>query len=178
MKIENLIKKAQKGDKIAFNNLITFYEQDLYKIARIRLNLDDACDAVQEAIITIYKSLNKLTKISSFKSWMIKILINKCNDIYKKNVSQTALSYEMFENETNFIEDKVDNYNFDSLIKVLEYEERIIVILYYFEDFSVKEISKIIKIPEGTVKSRLSRARKGLEKNLVKNDEERRDING
>ncbi len=172
MKIENLIKKAQKGDKIAFNNLITFYEQDLYKIARTRLNFEDACDAVQETIITIYKSLNKLTKISSFKSWMIKILINKCNDIYKKNVSQSALSYEMFENETNFIEDKVDNYNFDSLIKVLEYEERIIVILYYLEGYRTREISKILNINHNTVRSRLLRAKIKIKEYLKENDYE------
>ena len=55
----------------------------------------------------------------------------------------------------------------------------LIVILYYFEDFSVKEISKIIKIPEGTVKSRLSRARKELEKALLAEDQgERRNFNG
>ena len=50
--------------------------------------------------------------------------------------------------------------------------------LYYFEEFSVKEISKILKIPEGTVKSRLSRARKELEHKLSINYAERRDING
>ena len=64
-------------------------------------------------------------------------------------------------------------------MKKLDKDLREIVILYYFEDFSVKEISKIIKIPEGTVKSRLSRARAELEKSLMKNNnEERRDING
>ena len=172
MKIENLIREAQNGNKIAFNKLITFYEQDLYKIARTRLNLDDACDAVQETIIKIYKSLNKLSKLSSFKSWMIKILINECNDIYKKNVSQSALSYEMFENETNFIEDKVDNYNFDSLIKVLEYEERIIVILYYLEGYKTREISKILNINHNTVRSRLLRAKIKIKEYIKENDYE------
>ena len=66
-----------------------------------------------------------------------------------------------------------------NLIKKLDRELREIVVLYYFEDFSVKEIAKILKIPEGTVKSRLSRARKKLEEKLLKeNQEERRNLNG
>ena len=172
MKIENLIREAQNGNKIAFNKLITFYEQDLYKIARTRLNLDDACDAVQETIIKIYKSLNKLSKLSSFKSWMIKILINECNDIYRKNISQNIVSYENYENETYFIEDKVDNYNFDSLIKVLEYEERIIVILYYLEGYKTREISKILNINHNTVRSRLLRAKIKIKEYIKENDYE------
>ena len=66
-----------------------------------------------------------------------------------------------------------------NLIKALGKDLKDTVTLYYLEDFSVKEISGILEIPEGTVKSRLSRARKELEKILIKNEEEeRRDLNG
>lgn len=159
MKIENLIREAQNGNKIAFNKLITFYEQDLYKIARTRLNLDDACDAVQETIIKIYKSLNKLSKVSSFKSWMIKILINECNDIYRKNISQNIVSYENYENETYFIEKDFEEIDFNSLIKFLEYEERIIIVLFYLEGYKTREISKILNINHNTIRSKLLRAK-------------------
>jgi 4-alpha-glucanotransferase len=71
------------------------------------------------------------------------------------------------------------NIKIRNLVKKLDNDLRQIVILYYFEDFSVKEISKIIQKPEGTVKSRLSRARKELEKALIKQDDiERRNSNG
>ena len=89
--------------------------------------------------------------------------------IYLENYDQEKLTY----NDT-YVDDEIKN-----VIKKLDKDLKQIVILYYFEDFSVKEISKIIKIPEGTVKSRLSRARKELEKALLDEGEnERRNLNG
>ena len=75
--------------------------------------------------------------------------------------------------------DRIGELDTQNLIKSLGKDLKDTVTLYYLEDFSVKEISEILEIPEGTVKSRLSRARKELEKILIKNEEtERRDLNG
>ena len=75
--------------------------------------------------------------------------------------------------------DRLDEIDTRNLIKGLNKDLKETVTLYYLEDFSVKEIAKILEVPEGTVKSRLSRARKDLEKILIKNEEmERRDLNG
>ncbi len=161
MKINKIIKQAKNGDKQAFNELITFYEQDLYKIARARLNEEDVYDAIQETIITIYQSLNKLSKISSFKSWMIKILINKCNDLYRKKEKLNDVSYDIFENEdylNKTIQDD-SNLEFNSLMNLLDYDERIIVILYYIEGYKSREIAETLKIKHNTVRSKLHRAK-------------------
>ncbi len=84
MEIIQLIKKAQKGNKDAFNELMLYYEKDLYNIAKSRLyNEDDVCDAVQETILIAYQSIGKLLNPSKFKLWLIKILINECNKVYK-----------------------------------------------------------------------------------------------
>lgn len=84
--MEELVEKAQKGDNQAFANLIIGIESDLYKIARMRLNNeDDIKEAVQETIIKAYSSLKKLRNAKFFKTWIIRILINECNDIYKIN---------------------------------------------------------------------------------------------
>ena len=75
--------------------------------------------------------------------------------------------------------DRLGELDTQNLIKSLGKDLKDTVTLYYLEDFSVKEISEILEIPEGTVKSRLSRARKELERILIKNEElERRDLNG
>ena len=89
--------------------------------------------------------------------------------VYLENYNQEKLTYD----------DKYVDFEMRNLVKNLDKDLREIVVLYYFEDFSVKEITKIIKIPEGTVKSRLARARKELGKVLIKDEEmERRDLNG
>ena len=83
--MEELIKKAKDGDKEAFTTLMLSLEKELYKIAKARLkNDDDIYDAIQETIIEAFKSIKKLKKIEAFKTWIIRILINKTNDIFRR----------------------------------------------------------------------------------------------
>ena len=84
--MEELIQKAQKGDREAFTQIILSIRNDLYKIAKTRIsNEEDINDAIQETMLEAYKSIKKLKDIKKLKSWVIKILINNCNKIYKKN---------------------------------------------------------------------------------------------
>ena len=80
--MNELIEKAKQGCIESFEKLILYYQQDLYRIAKIRLNTnDDISDAIQNTIINIYKNLKKLKNNTYFKTWIIKILINECNKI-------------------------------------------------------------------------------------------------
>ena len=82
--MEELIEKAKKGDRDAFTKLIMDVENDLYKIAKTRItNEADIEDAIQETMIESYKSIKKLREPKKFKRWLITILINKCNRIYR-----------------------------------------------------------------------------------------------
>ena len=115
--MDELIEKAKKGDKESFTKLILEIKDDLYKIARSRIYIEtDIDDAVQETMIEAFKSMKKLKDNSKFKKWIIKILINKCNRIYrrkyKKDVSIDECNLENFtptndykkiEDELNFI---------------------------------------------------------------------------
>lgn len=84
--MEELLIKAKNGDSKAFTEIIYMIRLDLYKIAKTRLSCqDDIDDAVQEAIVDAFYSIHKLKEIKLFKTWIIKILINKCNKIYLKN---------------------------------------------------------------------------------------------
>ena len=104
-------------------------------------------------------------------------MINECYKIYNQNkkiVYLETYDQEKLTYNDTYVDDEIKN-----LVKKLDKDLKQIVILYYFEDFSVKEIAKMIKIPEGTVKSRLSRARKELEKALItQENDERRNLNG
>lgn len=164
--IEELIIRAQNDEKEAFKKLILKIKNDLYKIARMRLYCeDDIEDAVQETIIEVYKNIKKLRKIELFKTWVIKILINRCNKIYKKSAKENKLEYldENFHEEYSRIEgDNIGNLDFYNLLKKLNYKERLALTLFYLSDFTTKEISKIVKEPESTIRNRIARARKKL----------------
>lgn len=92
--MEELIKEAQIGDKNAFNKIFIAISDDLYKIAKSRINNeDDIADAVQETMIATFKNIKKLRDTSQFKQWVITILINKCNRIYRRKYKKD-ISYE------------------------------------------------------------------------------------
>lgn len=164
--MEELIELAQKGNKEAFTHIILSMKEDLYKIARTRIsNEEDIEDAIQETMIETYRSIKKLKDIKKLKMWIVKILINKCNRVYrrkyKKDVSLDEFEIESFSSSNDYLKVE-DRMNFYLLLKDLKYEERIIVILYYKEQYSIKEIAKILKIKENTIKTHLSRARQKI----------------
>lgn len=158
-----LVEKAKIGEAQAFNELIEENKLKMYKTARAILkNEDDICDAIQEALISAYTNLHKLKENKFFSTWIIRILINKCYDIISKNKRTEGFLDITEANEVKTF----DNYESDSIVsKVLnEIDEdlKVVTVLYYYDGFSVKEISEMIGIPEGTVKSRLSRASEKL----------------
>lgn len=164
--------KAKKEDKEAFTQLILNIKNDLYKIAKMRItNEEDIQDVIQETMIDAYKYIRKLKDITKFKPWIIKILINNANKMYNRKMNRKEVyngyDIEFYKDEIKSCEDiklKEDTLDFYEMIKELKYEERIIIILYYSEKYTTKEISNILKINENTIKTRLSRA-KGKIKN-------------
>lgn len=168
--MEELIKCAKNGDKKSFTNVVLLIQNDLYKIAKTRLNDDyDINDAIQETMINSYKHLKKLKNNEGFKSWIIKILINECNKIYKKKTKKQKL-FEKITIEENI--DKTDSsiekinskIDFELMISHLKYEEKIIATLFYNNRYSCDEISKILDMNVNTVKSKLNRLKEKVKK--------------
>ncbi len=168
---ESHIYSAKHGDKEAFIYLMELYKVDMYRMGRVLLdNQSDVGDAMQETILKAYKSIKNLEKLESFKSWLLRIMVNECNNILRVR-KKIAFSAQIFEEDIC-----VDDYNFDKqpvleAIRSLEENFRKVILLYYYEDFSIKQISKTLAISEGTVKSRLSRARKKLFETLKGGEE-------
>ena len=169
--MEELIKRALDGDQSSYIQLVQSIEVELYRIASARLdNEDDINDALQETMIHSYNNLHTLKNYKYFKTWIVKILINECNLIYRKRKSQLGLFNKIsdsikdssFENEFNTVDSNID---FDLLIKNLKYDERIVMTLYYKGKYSPTEIAHVLNISVNTVKSRITRAREKL-KNL------------
>ena len=161
MRLFLLVKRAKKGDKEAFSQLIKDIRIDLYKISKgFFKNEEDIKDAVSETILTAYQKINTLENEKLFKTWIIRILINKCNDILRKNSKIIFLNNEI--DEITYDKDPNEYLDLYEAINTLNDDIKIIVILYYFNDLSISEISKITNIKEGTIKSRLSRGRDKL----------------
>jgi RNA polymerase sigma-70 factor (ECF subfamily) len=172
-----IVKKAKKGDANAIEQILLDNMQSMYRVAYgILRTEEEISDAVSNTVVIVFEKIQTLKHEEFFKTWLTRILINECYKIYKQN--KKIIYLDNCNQEVFSYNDTYTDFEVRNLIKKLDDDLKEIVVLYYFEEFSVKEISKMIKIPEGTVKSRLSRARKELEKGLIKNEEERRDING
>ena len=101
---EILIRKAKKGDKDAFCRLIDENVQSMYKVAAAYLkNDEDVADAIQDTILSCYENLKSLKQNRYFKTWMIRILINKCKDMIQK---KKLVTYTDQMPETPFHEEK------------------------------------------------------------------------
>ena len=168
--MENLVKKAKKGNEEAFSKLILAEKDSLYKIAISRMKtIEDAEDVIQETVIEAYVKMHTIRKNESFKSWIRTILLDMIKTFYerkaKKDIKIKTKLMENFEkdNVNNIIKTEQD-MDFNMLLNKLEDEDRTIILLFYNDGYKVKEISKMLNMNVNTVKTKLSRARKKIEK--------------
>lgn len=146
-------------DKETFTKLIKEYSPNMYRMAYGMLRSSpDAEDAVSEAILKAYENLNTLRKPERFKSWIMQITANEARKIYRK-AARISCVEGIEEAAPAFMDDYHELWD---VVMTLDAIYREVIILYFYECFSVKEISKVLHIAEGTVKSRLSRGKKLL----------------
>ena len=150
---------AAKGDEDSFVALCDAMKTTLFRAAKGILGDDSlALDAVSEAVYRAYKGIRKLRAPQYAATWFTRILINAANDIYRRQKLEAPL-------DTTNIGAYYDDYqqlDFETMIEALSPELREIISLKYYSEFTLEEISHILKMPVGTVKSRLNRALKQL----------------
>ena len=153
--------------------LINQNRAKLYKTAMAILkNDDDACDAIQEALMSSYKNLQSLQNKQYFVTWLTRILINKCYDIIAKNKKISYVDGEVTENTAGYYDTYKVESSLENTLNKIDKDLREVVVLYYYDELSVSEIANILLIPDGTVKSRLSRARLQISKIIEKEEGE------
>ena len=152
----DLVSKAKKGNGRAFTKLIEENLKSIFRVAKgILNNEEDIEDAIQNTILKAYSNIKTLRNEELFKTWLIKILINECNKIY--NINKKCVSLDrVIEDKYN---DKYENLDLKIAVDSLPEELKLVITLFYFEDLKISQIAEIVGIPEGTVKSRLSRAK-------------------
>ena len=153
--------KLAKKDKGVFSELIQANLTSMYRVAKgILSSEDDIEDALQTTTLIAFDKIKTLRNDKYFKTWLIRILINECNKLYNRNRKSLKDIKEV--KEESYTIDKSINIDLYNAINKLSDELRVTTILFYFNDLTYKEISKVLDIPEGTVKSRISRAKDRL----------------
>lgn len=161
IEIEQLVARAQAGDHQAYAELIRSIHPTLYRVAKTILRSDEDCaDAIQEAIWKAYQNLDRLQEKKYFKSWIAKILIHQC---YKTSKQQkNVISLQETKQEIP-IQAPYAQIELQELVDRLEEPYRVVISLFYREKYTMREIGEMLEVPEGTIKSRLHRARQILQ---------------
>ena len=176
---KNLVTALQKGEERAFQELVENYSKMIYSTAFSMLqNADDAQDAAQEVFLSVYRYIGKFKKNSKLSTWIYRITVNSCMNVLKKK----RLNVTPIEREDGIIEiadnsadpegvllSKITRREIADAISALESNQRAIIVLRDIENLSYEEISEILHIPVGTVKSRINRARCSLREHFKKN---------
>lgn len=154
-------------EKEQFCQLVIQHQEAMFRTARAILQSnEDAEDAVQDAICAAFARRADLRESEKFKPWILRILTNKCYDTCRKRKSAVDLA-----DVQDFLaapdEDPAERMSLWQAVLALSADTRAVVTLFYYDGFSIREISHILGISEAAVKARLSRGRARL-KQLLK----------
>lgn len=159
---EDLIKKAKKRNPDAYFQLFQQYEKQIYWTAYIHVNnKEDALDIVQETAYLSYKKIHTLKEDSHFKSWLMRIAYNCSIDLLRKKskVVQLNPEYEgIVPSDENYEEDISLKLSLNQVMEYLNPTERTAITLRYYHGYKLKEVSEIMDIPIGSVKTLVYRA--------------------
>ena len=162
-----LVLQAQRRDKDAFVTLIGLYRESMYQIAyAILKNNEDVADAMQDTILICWEKIDTLRHARYFKTWMTRILINRCNRLYSQRSRTTDLNEGTF---SSISPDPAARMEWQEMMQQLTHNQRIVVELYYAQQFKIHEIADILDITPSAVKNRLHTARKVLKQYISSN---------
>ena len=150
-------------DKVEFTRAVLEYESTLYRVAKSMLGSEaDCADAAQNALLRAWEKQHTLRDTAYFKTWLTRILINECRVVLRQRARFVPLEEEAAEGE---IAPERDSGLYEAVMG-LDVKYRVPFVLYYIEGFRTREIASMLKLPEGTVKTRLRRAREILRTEL------------
>jgi RNA polymerase sigma-70 factor (ECF subfamily) len=162
-----LVKRAQRGDRWAFEQLVERHQHRMFTLAaRVLGSPDDAGDAVQEAFIRAWLALPKFRLGARFSTWLYRICLNSAYDVRTKaKRSETVEEIDFADSQDEFARRELSG-ELQQALNELDEEYRAAVVLYDVLGCSYSEIGELTGVPEGTVKSRIFRGRSRLAERL------------
>ena len=181
MEIGELVTRAINGDQQALNQLYNDTYRQAYQVAMQMFHDEyEACDILQDSYIKAFNNLSNLKEPSKFKSWFFQIVSNTCRDYLRKRKNNPMFFSDMTyeddngENEIEFVDESTafspeENVDYSEtqrlvaeMIDNIPDEQRLVLLMYYIEELSIKEIAQSLEISENTVKSRMNYGKKKL----------------
>jgi RNA polymerase sigma factor (sigma-70 family) len=180
----SLIRAAQQGDQSAFARLVEANQGRIYSLCyRMTGNNEDAADLTQEAFLNAWRGLGSFGGQAAFSTWLYRLASNACIDFLRREKRRMALSMTQEEDEEGRQTDlpderwaperELERKELQAAVQeglsTLSPEHRQVLLLRETEGLSYQEIAQCLSLEEGTVKSRIARARLALKEFLVKN---------
>jgi len=162
---EEIVEKICNGNLNLYSIIIERYQNKLLRYTHFMINNTDQCaDIVQESLVKAYVNLKGFDTKRKFSSWLYKIVHNETLNYIKKHKKQKAMVEEFdVPSDENIEEDfdkQVDVQKMEECLKQIDIKYSEPLILFYFEQKSYTEIGDILRMPEGTVATRINRAKK------------------
>lgn len=180
--VKKRIKQVLKGDQDAYAEIVEIYGEKVFHICyRMLGNRHEAEDIAQEAFLRAYVNIHSFNINLKFSSWLYRIATNLCIDRIRKKKPDYYLDaevagtdgltmYSQIASDTRLPEDDVESLELQETIQreisKLPEKYRTVIVLKYIEELSLNEISKILDMPLGTVKTRIHRGREALRNQL------------
>lgn len=161
------LRQAQEGDAAAFEQLIDAHLPTLYRtcLGCLGGNEAEAADAVQEALVSAWRNLKSLENPNHFKTWLVRICINACNDTHRRRHAHAALDTveECHLTEPTTIDGPLEaQEGFRELLTLAGPANSPVIALYYGEGYTTDEIAQLLDLDPAAVRQRLSRGRKAI----------------
>lgn len=162
------VKRAINGDVEAFEELLFKEEKMLYYKALSYVgNKEDALDAIQETSYNAFLAIRKLRNPEYFSTWLFRILIRECYKLLKQRDQMIPYEEsELLKRLDSKQEEEIDSFHLSEALSRLKSSYQTSIILFYYHDLSIKDISEVMEKPVSTVKTYLRRARKKLKSEL------------
>ncbi|MBS4179101.1 RNA polymerase sigma factor SigW [Lederbergia citrea] len=180
--VNQRIKQVLRGDQEAFGEIVELYKNKVFQLCfRMLGNRHEAEDIAQEAFVRAYVNIHSFTQGRKFSTWLYRIATNLCIDRIRKKKPDYFLDAEVAGTDglTMYSQIAAEGKSPDSEVETMELQEivqreilrlpdkyRIVIILRYIDELSLKEISEVLEMPLGTVKTRIHRGREALRKQL------------
>ncbi len=180
---QELIHSARKGDSMAFGELMQAHQDKIYTLCyRMTGNAEDAADLTQEVFLSAWRSLSRFQEQSSFGTWVYRMATNASIDFLRREKRRQVLSMTMEEDSEErqaqvpderysphrLLEQKEARQAVADALAALSPEHRQVLVLREMEGLSYQEVGQLLDLEEGTVKSRIARARLALRDFLIK----------
>jgi RNA polymerase sigma-70 factor (ECF subfamily) len=174
---ECLVEKSQKGDNHAFGKLVGLWFKRIYNVALKYFGDHDlAMEVTQRTFISVYRNLDSIKDVKSFKYWLYKVAINQCHEEERRQKRKTWFSIFQSDDakrveEINFqpekeFQRKETEEIMSNILKTLPEEQKVVIIMKEYEGMKFREIAETLGISENTAKSRLYYGLKSLRKTI------------